>query len=223
MKLPKDLKEREKEKLKARSKQKRKKKKYRLGSSRSMVHSPEPKKKFYESFTPYLVVIGVIFVIGVVFIVINFDNPDISGTTDNSDPYGTDITFQTIEGTTIELSDHQGQFVILYFFDLGCAPCAPEADVISDIDDVYSNSRVFIVLVTVHSWDSDDGLNQFKIDHDLNRPIVRDDNSGTYGSHFNIAYTPTTILLDEDGNEVNRYIGHDTNHFDQIKSAIDGL
>lgn len=221
MKLPKKLKEKEKEKLKARSKKKRKKITYRLGSSKSTVHAPVPKKKFYESFTPYLVVIGVIFVIVVIFMVINFDNPDV--TTDNSDTYGTNITFQTIDGTTIELSDHQGQVVILYFFDLGCTPCGPEADVISDIDDAYSNSRVFIVLVTVHSWDSNDGLNQFKIDHDLNRPIVRDDNSGTYGSRFNIAYTPTTILLDEDGNQVNRYIGYDPDHFDQIKNAIDGL
>ena len=217
MKLPKELKDKKKQQLKARSKKKRKKQTYRLGSSRSTVNAPEPKKKFYESFTPYLVVIGVI------FMVFNFENPDVNGTTDNSDPYGTNITFQTIDGTTIKLSDHQGQVVILYFFDLGCAPCGPEADVISDIDDAYSNSRVFIVLVTVHSWDSDDGLNQFKIDHDLNRLIARDDNSGTYGSHFNIAYTPTTILLDEDGNEVNRYIGHDTDHFDQIKNAIDGL
>jgi peroxiredoxin len=221
MKLPKKLKEKEKEKLKARSKRKRKKKTYRLGSSKSTVHAPVPKKKFYESFTPYLVVIGAIFVIVVIFMVINSDNPDV--TTDNSDPYGTNITFQTIDGTTIELSDHQGQVVILYFFDLGCTPCGPEADVISDIDDAYSNSRVFIVLVTVHSWDSNDGLNQFKIDHDLNRPIVRDDSSGTYGSRFNIAYTPTTILLDEDGNQVNKYIGYDPDHFDQIKNAIDGL
>jgi peroxiredoxin len=223
MKLPKELKEKKKENLKARSKQKRKKKKYRLGSSRSTVHAPKPKKKFYESFTPYLVVIGIVFVIGVVIMVITFENPDVNATTDNSDPYGTNITFQTINGNTIELSDHQEQVVILYFFDLDCPPCGPEADVISDIDDAYSNSRVFIVLVTVHSWDSDDGLNQFKIDHNLNRPIVRDDNSGTYSSHFSITYTPTTILLDEDGNQVNRYIGHDTNHFNQIKNAIDGL
>ena len=221
MKLPKELREKEKKKLKASSKKKRKKKTYRLGSSKSTVHAPVPKKKFYESFTPYLVVIGAIFVIVVIFMVINSDNPDV--TTDNSDPYGTNITFQTIDGTTIELSDHQGKAVILYFFDLGCTPCGPEADVISDIDDAYSNSRVFIVLVTVHSWDSNDGLNQFKIDHNLNRPIVRDDNSGTYGSRFNIAYTPTTILLDEDGNQVNRFIGYDAGHFDQIKNAIDGL
>jgi protein-disulfide isomerase len=52
---------------------------------------------------------------------------------------------------------------------------------------------------------------------------VRDDSSGTYGSRFNIAYTPTTILLDEDGNQVNKYIGYDPDHFDQIKNAIDGL
>lgn len=221
MKLPKKLKEKEKEKLKARRKKKRKKKKYRLGSSKSTVHAPVPKKKFYESFTPYLAVIGVIFVVIVIFMVTNSDNPDVI--TDNSDPYGTNITFQTIDGTTIQLSDHQGQVVILYFFDLECTPCAPEADVISDIDEAYSDSRVFIVLVTVHSWDSNNGLNQFKIDHDLNRPIVRDDSSGTYSSRFNIAYTPTTILLDEDGNQVNRYIGYDPNHFNQMKNAIDGL
>ena len=223
MKLPKELKEKKKQKLTIqKSKRKRKKKnKYTPSSIKSKRYDSTPKKKFTETFTPYLIIIGVVFVIIIIFMVTSLDNR--MGTGDNSNPYKTDIIFNTIDGGTIKLADHQGQAIVLFFFDLGCQPCEPEADIISDIDDDYSNSQVFIVLITVHSWDSNDGLNQFANDHNLNRPIVRDDNSYSYSAPFNIAYTPTTILLDRDGAEVQRYIGYDANHYNQIKNAINSL
>ena len=221
MKLPKELKEKKKQKLntkKSRSKKKKKSYPSRIDSKR---YASKPKKKFRETFAPYLIIIGVVFVVVIIFIITSFDNSE--GIGDNSNPYKTNIIFNTIDGGTIELADHQEQIVILFFFDLDCPPCGPEADIISDIDDDYSNSQVYIVLITVHSWDSNDGLNQFINDHNLNRPIVRDDTSTTYGSSFNIAYTPTTIILDKDGGVVERIVGYDPNHYYQIKNEIDTL
>jgi len=221
MKLPKELKEKKKQKLNTKKSRNKKKKKYTPSRIKSKRYDSTPKRKFTESFAPYLIIIGVVFVIIIIFVVTSLDNR--IGIGDNSNPYKTNIIFNTIDGGTIELADHQGQIVILFFFDLGCYPCGPEADIISDIDDDYSNSQVYIVLITVHSWDSNDGLNQFKNDHNLNRPIVRDDTSNTYGSYFNIAYTPTTIILDKDGGAVERFVGYEPNHYNQIKNEIDAL
>lgn len=223
MKLPKELKEKKKQKLTIKkSKRKRKKKnKYTPSSIKSKRYDSTPKKKFSETFAPYLIIIGAVFVVIIIFMVTSLDNR--VGTGDNSNPYKTDIIFNTINGGTIELADHQGKTVLLFFFDLDCPPCGPEADIISDIDDYYSNSQVFILLITVHSWDSNDGLNQFANDHNLDRSIVRDDISNTYASSFNIAYTPTTIILDKDGGEVERFFGYDSNHYNQIKDVIDAL
>ncbi len=221
MKLPKEIKEKKKQKLKTKKSRRTKKKKYSPKTIKSERYASKPKKKFKDTFAPYLIIIGVVFVIIIVFITISFENKEGGG--DNSNPYKTNITFKTIDGYTIKLADHQGKIVILFFFDLDCPPCGPEANVISDIDDDYSNSQVYILLITVHYWDSNDGLNQFKEDHNLNRHIVRDDNSNTHGSFFNIAYTPTTLILDKDGGEVERLIGHDSNHYDQIKDEINGL
>jgi peroxiredoxin len=219
MKLPKELKEKKKQKLSTKKSRTKKKKTYTSSSVKSSSYLSPPKKKFTESFAPYLIIIGVVSVIIIIFMITSLDN--LMGIGNNSNPYKTDIIFNTINGGTIELADHQGQVVILFFFDLECPPCSPESDIISNIDDYYSNSQVYIVLITVHWWDSNDGLNQFINDHNLNRPIVRDDNTNRYSAPFNIAYTPTTILLDKDGAEVQRFIGYDSNHYNQIKIAID--
>ena len=221
MKLPKEIKEKKKQPLKTKKSRSKKKKKYSPKTIKSERYASKPKKKFKDSFAPYLIIIGVIFVIVIIFMTTSFENGKV--TEDKSNPYKTNITFKTIDGYTIKLADHQGKIVILFFFDLDCQPCGPEANVISDIDDDYSNNQVYILLISVHYWDSNDGLNQFKEDHDLNRHIIRDDTSNTHGSFFNIAYTPTTLILDKDGGEINRFIGYDSNHYYQIKDEIDAV
>lgn len=222
MKLPKELKKRQKQKQKIKTtKSARKERTQHTAKPKNIVYAVRPKKKFTETFAPYAIIIAVVFVVIIIVITTTLDNS--ATNEDNSNPYQTDMTFVTISGSTIKLADHQGEIVILFFFDLDCPPCGPESDVISSIDDDYSNSQVYIVLMTVHYWDSTDGLNQFKNDHNLNRPIVRDDNSYTYSAPFNIAYTPTTILLDKDGAEVQRFIGYDANHYNQIKNSINSL
>jgi len=213
MKLPKELKKKQQQQQQIKTIKPRKKK--------TKQYVVKPKKKFTETFAPYAIIIAVVFVVIIIFIATTLDNSAPNG--DNSNPYQTDMTFQTISGETINLADHQGEIVLLFFFDLPCGPCGPESDIISSIDDDYSNSQLYIVLITVHPDDSDDGLNQFKSDHNLNRPIVRDDITHSYSAPFNIAYTPTTILLDRDGGEVERFIGYDSNHYNQIKNEIDAL
>jgi len=221
MKLPKEIKEKKKQSPKPKKSRKKKKIKYSPKTIKSERYNSKPKKKFKDTFAPYLIIIAVIFVTVTIFMTTSFDKN--KGTGDTSNPYKTNITFKSIEGYKIKLADYQGKIIILFFFDLDCPPCGPEADIISDIDADYSNTKVFIVLITVHYWDSDDGLNQFKEDHNLNRHIVRDDTSSTYGSFFNIAYTPITVILDKNGGEVERLIGHDSDHYDQIKDEIDAL
>lgn len=213
MKLPKELKKKQQQKQQIKTIKPRKKK--------TKQYVVKPKKKFTETFAPYAIIIAVVFVVIIIFIVTSLDNSAPTG--DNSNPYQTDITFHTIEGDTIKLADHQGKVILLFFFDLPCTACGPESDIISNIDDDYSNSQVYIVLITVYPQDSDDGLNQFANIHNLDSPIVRDDLSQTYASFFNIAYTPTTIILDKDGGEVERFIGYDANHYNQIKYEIDAL
>ena len=50
---------------------------------------------------------------------------------------------------------------------------------------------------------------------------MRDDAFNTIASPFNIIGTPTTIILDKDGGEVERFIGYDDNHYNQIKDEIE--
>lgn len=137
--------------------------------------------------------------------------------------YQMDLTFVSIDGSNIRLADHQGKVVILYFYDLDCPPCGPEADILSDIDQTYSSNQLYIVPITIHYWDSDQGLNDFATQHGLNYRIVRDDSSYTIASYFDISYTPTVIILDQDGNVKSRLVGIDQGSYNNIKSIIDGL
>lgn len=137
--------------------------------------------------------------------------------------YQMDLTFVSIDGSNIRLADHQGKVVILYFYDLDCPPCGPEADILSDIDQIYSSNQLYIVPITIHYWDSDQGLKDFASQHGLNYKIVRDDSSYTIATYFDISYTPTVIILDQDGNVISRLVGIEQGSYSNIKSTIDGL
>jgi len=135
-------------------------------------------------------------------------------------------SFRTIRGQIIKLSDHEGEVVILFFFDLKCTPCEAQADILADIYNDYKDEEVFIILITVLHEDSDQGLIEFAQEHDLDElidRIVRDDPSNTIASEYDISYTPTTIILDKNGKKAERMVGADEGSYENMKDAIEDL
>ncbi len=193
----------------------------------------QKRKRNFRSFTHYAPIIGVIVMLSIVVISIfylvgNENEPAAGGVDDdsgnnNDNLYQTDLTFTTIEEDTIKLADHKGKVIILFFFGLNCYPCDVEASILVDIDNYYSNSKVLIILIATDPAFSYNDLNNWKNDYNPSWDIVRDDISRSYSSYFSIAYLPTVIILDKNGNIEKKIIGPDQGSYDNIKEEIDTL
>ncbi|MBA7503616.1 Thiol-disulfide oxidoreductase ResA [subsurface metagenome] len=187
------------------------------------------KKRHFRQFMPYILIIGVIIIVGsmaIYFYLSDYNNGEDGGENggngDNNE-YGTPMTFTTIDGDTIKLADNQGKVIILYFFDLDCPPCGPQAEILAEIDKDYSNSQLLIIPITVHYYDSTNDLIIWKQNYNQNWDIIRDDVSYSYSTPFNIAYTPTTIILDQNGDIVKKIVGSEQGSYVNIKAEIDSL
>jgi len=184
------------------------------------------KKRNLRQFIPYILIFSVVTIVGgfaISFFLSEYNSSGGNGGNGDNNQYGTPMTFTTIDGDTIKLADNQGKVVILYFFDLDCPPCGPEAGVLADIDDEYTNSQLEIILIDVHYWDSISELKTWRNDYNSNWDIVLDDIHQTISTPFNIAATPTTKILDKSGNIVRSIVGYDEGHYSTIKAEIDAL
>jgi len=141
----------------------------------------------------------------------------------NLESYQSDYTFQTIYGQTIKLSDHQGKVVIVFFFQYECPSCPTEADILAQVDNDFSSSQLYIVPICLDSVSdlSDSDLRSWLDLRNPNWPAIRDDIHFTYAGYFSIMYTPTSKILDKNGNIKATYGSDGT--YELIKAEVNSL
>jgi cytochrome oxidase Cu insertion factor (SCO1/SenC/PrrC family) len=173
-------------------------------------------KKRYSQLIPLLLI-----VFGAIFFVtfLGFIALSESG---NSDSYNTDLTYTDITGNSIKLTDHKGKVIILYFFYLSCSFCKISDPFLAAIEDDYLSSQLLIITITIDTADSNINLYNWKSSLNASWIIVRDDIGHTQSSHWDVAYSPTTIIIDKDSNFVKKFIG--SNNFDvNVRTEVDLL
>ncbi len=176
------------------------------------------RKKISGNFRPYAVIIGVIAVVVVIGILVT--NPSNSGNFPGEG--GEDIVFTNINGGTINLADHQGKVILLYFFYLNCPSCATTDGPMANIDNSYSSSQLLVIPITIKSSDSTSALNSWINIYNPIWEVVRDDNFNSISSSYDVSYTPTTIFFDKNGNYITKLVG--TVNFDsKTRGQIDAL
>ncbi len=176
-------------------------------------------KALSKKFTPLFIIIGVISIALVIGIAIDYSGRNIE---EELNPSG--ITFQDIDGSTIKLSSHQGKVVLLYFFYLNCPYCKVADPYLAVIEDDYSNTQLYILTITIDPADSNGGLYNWRNTLNANWDIVRDDISHSISSRspWSVSYTPTTIVMDKNGNFIKKIVGTD-NFYSKVTTEIDGL
>ncbi len=153
------------------------------------------KKRISEILPLFIIVFGAFFFVtflGVIAI-------NESGNT-GSNLYNTDLPYVDINGETIRLTDHKEKVIILYFFYLSCPYCKISDPFLAAIEDDYLSSQLLIITITISTADSDINLNNWKINLNASWKIVRDDISLTYSSNWDVAYTPTAVIIHLDSN-----------------------
>lgn len=107
-----------------------------------------------------------------------------------------DFELKTLEGDTVQLSDYQGERVILNFWATWCPPCRAE---IPDFKKLYGEKDV--VILAVNLTDTEDNTNtvtNFVNDFEMNFPVLMDTKSEVANTYKVQAY-PTSYMIDSDG------------------------
>ena len=107
-----------------------------------------------------------------------------------------DFSLEDLAGDKHQLSDYEGQGVMLNFWGTYCAPCEREMPYMESLYQEYSNKGVEILAVNVN--EAPLAVNTFVNRYDLSFPILLDrgmDVTGAYG----VRPLPTTILINESG------------------------
>ena len=108
-----------------------------------------------------------------------------------------DFSLQTLDGRTVELSDYQGQVVLLNTWATWCPPCRAE---MPDLEAYYREHQAdgFVVLA-VNSQESADTVAAYLEDHDFTFPVLLD-TDGVVMKRYGIHGLPTSFFIDRDGN-----------------------
>ena len=107
------------------------------------------------------------------------------------------FSLQTLDGRTVELSDYQGQVVLLNTWATWCPPCRAE---MPDLEAYYRERQAdgFVVLA-VNSQESAGTVAAFLEDHDFTFPVLLD-TDGVVMRQYGIRGLPTSFFIDRDGN-----------------------
>jgi len=114
-----------------------------------------------------------------------------------------DFELNSMDDSTIKLSELRDKNVILNFWATWCGYCILEMPDLQKLQDAHSDD---LLVLTVNVGESKEEVEKFMEDNDLNLKVVLDekmDVSNTYG----IRSFPTTIAINRKGEVVSGYVG----------------
>ncbi len=92
----------------------------------------------------------------------------------------------------ISSDDYNGKALLIHFWATWCPACKLEASNIERLSKSYQ-----VITIAVNSG-SDDEINLFLKEHDLNYDVIND-SEGEFASKFSISSFPTTFIYDKNG------------------------
>lgn len=116
----------------------------------------------------------------------------------------------------VNLESYRGKKVILIYWQIWCPPCREELKVLDEVYQELGNNQEDVILLTAtkpkigqNDYGDDktiDEIKQYLLENNHQFPVLFDTEKAL-SSRFTVHSFPTTIILDEDGNEVNRKDG----------------
>jgi peroxiredoxin len=115
------------------------------------------------------------------------------------------FTLKDLNGKAVSLSDFGGKAVLINFWATTCPPCVEEMPNFQSLYSDWSN-RGDRVLLTVDLGEDADTLRSFTSSRHYTFPVLIDV-AYQAAEKYGIQYTPTTVLIDKNGNIQFRVIG----------------
>jgi len=116
-----------------------------------------------------------------------------------------DFSLESLDGTTMRLSELRGKAVLLNFWATWCGPCKVEMPWFVDFQNQYRSQGLQIVGVAMDDASKED-IGKFAKDMGVNYPILigKDSVGDQYGG---VPALPETFLIGRDGKVVDKIIG----------------
>jgi len=107
-----------------------------------------------------------------------------------------DFSLELLDGSSLSLSDLQGQVVVLNFWASWCAPCRREAADLQAVWETYQNQGVTLVGITYR--DAQDASLSFIDEHGITYPNGVDE-MGRISDAYGVTAVPETYVIDREG------------------------
>ncbi len=132
----------------------------------------------------------------------NESRPQASEGEDLNIPADYSLTFKSLDGQTIRLSDYKGKYIFLNFWATWCPPCREEMPGIQSLyNDVKNNNVVFICASNEETYKVSD----FVKTNNFTFPIYT--YTGSLPSLYELHGIPTTFIISKDGKIIAKYVG----------------
>jgi peroxiredoxin len=117
-----------------------------------------------------------------------------------------EFELETISGEEINLSELQGQPVIINFWASWCPPCRAEMPAFQAAWQEYEDDHLVIIAINATHQDSRADVEEFIKINQLTFPILLDSN-GAVSATYQIHSLPTTYFINREGIITNKLIG----------------
>ena len=117
-----------------------------------------------------------------------------------------DVTFTTLQGKQIKMSELQGKMVLVNFWATDCPGCIAEMPELIETYKQYRN-RGFEVMAVAMSYDPPSHVLNYTTKNNLPFPVMHD-GYGEVAQRFNdVSLTPTAFVVDQQGRIVSHVVG----------------
>ena len=140
---------------------------------------------------------------GLLFVSAQSRSVDAAGDQPQASP---DLRFETADGEPLSLSEFRGTAVLLNIWATWCAPCRKEMPALDRLQAKMGGADFQVVALSVDRSGLDAIRSFFGEIGIKNLRIYVDQESGTM-SALGVVGLPTTVLIDSDGREVQRWVG----------------
>jgi peroxiredoxin len=117
-----------------------------------------------------------------------------------------DLTFTTIEGKKISMTDLKGKVVIVNFWATDCLACVTEMPALVNMYQQYQKKGLEIIAVAM-PYDPPAQVLNYVTQKKLPFPVMHDGLSEITQKFGNVDLTPTTFVFDKQGKQLQRTIG----------------
>lgn len=116
------------------------------------------------------------------------------------------LTFTTMEGQQIRLSDLRGKIVLINFWATSCGICLAEMPDLIQTYRQYRKRGLEVIAVAMH-YDQPGDIRAYVRKQGLPFPVVFDRDGSLAREFEQVSVTPTTFLIDGSGRRISKTVG----------------